>query len=326
MNKINWGIIGCGDVCEVKSGPAFQIVEGSNLHAVMRRDAEKARDFAERHHVSHFFTDANDIIHNKKIDAVYIATPPNMHAQYAIEAMKAGKPVYVEKPMARNYKESMEMVKVSRETGVPLFVAYYRRFFPFFLKVKEIIDNEEIGTLLTASLTTVIPPRKTDFNTKSPHWHLIPEIAGGGHFFDLACHQLDVLNFLLGPIEDVHGFFTNRAGIYEIEDSLTANLRFESGLLASCNWTYAGDENNAIDRIEIFGTNGMITFSIDANEPIILKVGKKEEHFSFEKPKHVELPMIEQVTLSLLNKNQMKSNMESAAQTAWVMDKIMGNI
>lgn len=324
MKKINWGIIGCGDVCEVKSGPAFKIVEDSFLQAVMRRDPEKVKEFAQRHGVESYYTNADDIIYNQEVDAIYIATPPSTHAPYAIKALQAGKPVYVEKPMALNYNECNEMIKVSEDTGVPLFVAYYRRFFPFFLKIKQIIDSEQIGTLLTANLTTVLPPRKADFDKANPPWHLIPKIAGGGYFFDMACHQLDILDFLLGPVEDVHGFFTNRAGIYEIEDTLSATLKFKSGPLASCSWNYVGNADNSIDRMEIIGTKGMLSFSINADKPFSLKTGAAEKHFSVEKPKHVELPMIEQVTLSLLGKNELRSNMESAARTAWVMDKIMG--
>jgi len=97
---IHWGIIGCGDVTELKSGPAFQKVPGSKLVAVMRRNADLARDYAKRHGVARWYSDASELINDPQVDAVYVATPPDSHALYAIQAMKAGKPVYVEKPMA----------------------------------------------------------------------------------------------------------------------------------------------------------------------------------------------------------------------------------
>jgi len=326
MNKVNWGIIGCGNVCEVKSGPAFQKIENSDLVAVMRRDEEKVIDFAKRHGVEKWYTNADHLITDKEVNAIYVATPPNTHAEYAIKAMLAGKPVYVEKPMAINYTECLKMIDVSKSTGVPLFVAYYRRFFPYFLKVKEIIDSQQLGTILTVNLTTIIPPRAEDYDLENPPWHLIPEIAGAGYFFDVACHQLDILDFLIGPVQDAHGWYTNRANIYKVEDTLVANLKFNSGVLASCSWSYVGHENNETDRIEIFGSKGKVTFSISAESPITLSTENQTQQFNFEKPKHVELPMIEQVVQSLIGANSLKSNMESAARTSWVMDRVMGRI
>ncbi len=130
MKIVRWGIIGCGDVCEVKSGPAFYKTAYSELIAVMRRDGKKAEDFAKRHHVKKWYTDAERLINDDEVDIVYIATPPNTHKQYAIEAMRAGKPVYVEKPITMNYEEYLELLQVSKETGQRLFPAFYRRGLP----------------------------------------------------------------------------------------------------------------------------------------------------------------------------------------------------
>jgi predicted dehydrogenase len=253
-----------------------------------------------------------------------VATPPNTHAYYAIKAMKAGKPVYVEKPMAINYQECLSMISTSNKTGVPLYVAYYRRAFPYFLKIKEMLENKEIGDLLTINLCTITEPRPEDYDLDNPPWHLLPEVAGAGYFFDVACHQLDILDYLIGPVDEVHGWYANMAKIYKPEDTLVANLKFKTGLLAGCCWSYVGFEGNETDRIEIFGTKGKITFSISADSPIILEKTKGKEELFFEKPKHVEMPMIDLVVGSLLRKNEFKSNMESAARTSLVMDKIMG--
>ncbi len=323
---INWGIIGVGNVCEIKSGPAFYKVENSSLVAVMRRDELKVKDFAQRHNVPKWYINADDLINDPEINAIYVATPPHKHKEYTIKALEAGKSVYVEKPMALNFHEAQEMVNVSKKTGIPLFVAYYRRWFPYFLKIKELLDSKILGEILTVNLLNVLPARKDDFDLNKPPWHLVPKISGGGYFFDLACHQLDILDFLLGPVENVSGQFTNRAGYYWVEDTLTANLRFESSVLAACVWSYVGDKDNPVDRIEIYGTKGMITFSISGEESIIMKIGKKEEVFRYKKPKHVELPMIEKVVGSLLGTDSFSSNMESAARTSLVMDKIMGPV
>jgi len=321
---IKWGIIGVGDVCEIKSGPAFNLIENSSLVAVMRRDEEKVKDYAKRHNVPKWYTNGNDLIKEAEVNAIYVATPPHKHKEYTLKALAAGKPVYVEKPMALNHAEAQEMIQASKNTGTALYVAYYRRWFPYFLKIKELLVQQRIGKVLAVNLTNILPAHKEDFNQNNPPWHIVPEIAGGGYFFDLACHQLDVLDFLLGSVKKASGEYTNRARIYAVEDTLSANLQFESGVLASCLWSFVGDKDNPVDRIEIFGTNGIIKFSISADTPITLKVGDKETILHFEKPKHVEKPMIEQVVAGLSRNGTFASNMESAARTAWVMDEIMG--
>src|SRR3954454_8380540 len=143
--QIGWGIIGCGDVTEVKSGPAFNQIENSRLVAVMRRDGEKARDYAARHGVPFWSGDADEVIHHPEVNAVYVATPPGSHLEYALKVCAAGKPAYVEKPMARNASECAAMVEAFEHAGLPLFVAYYRRALPRFLKVKELIESGRIG-------------------------------------------------------------------------------------------------------------------------------------------------------------------------------------
>jgi predicted dehydrogenase len=148
---INWGIIGCGNVTEVKSGPAFNKVKGSRLAAVMRRDAALAEDYARRHKVPKFYTNAMDLINDAEVNAIYVATPPGSHAEYGIAAIRAGKPVYIEKPMALNYKECLQINRASEKHDVPVFVAYYRRTLPGFLKVKNILEKGTIGKVLFAN-------------------------------------------------------------------------------------------------------------------------------------------------------------------------------
>ena len=152
MKNIGWGIIGCGDVCEVKSGPAFQKANGSSLVAVMRRNFELAKDFAKRHGVERYYSNAEDLIHDPAVTAVYVATPPCHHKEFVLMAAQAKKAVYVEKPMAMNYKECNEMIEACKTGGVPLWVAYYRRALPRFLKIKEWLDQKIIGEVLMASI------------------------------------------------------------------------------------------------------------------------------------------------------------------------------
>ena len=219
---IHWGFIGCGNVTEKKSGPAFSKVEGSDVVAVMRRDIDKAKDYARRHGVGKWYDNAADLINDPQVNAVYVATPPGSHAEHAIAAMRAGKPVYVEKPMAASYEECCRMNQVSAETGIPCFVAYYRRTLPYFLRVKQLIDDGLLGEISTVQIRFAIPPYATDYDRENLSWRVKKEIAGAGYFYDLASHQFDLLDFLFGEIAQTEGFSDNRAGLYDVEDTVAA--------------------------------------------------------------------------------------------------------
>ena len=263
MKYIKWGFIGCGEVTEIKSGPAFNEVEGSSVVAVMSRNKNRAEDYARRHGIPRFYTDPQELINDPDINAIYIATPPSSHATYAIMAMMAGKPVYVEKPLAANYDDCVRINHVSEKTGIPCFVAYYRRYLPYFKKVKEIVDSGVIGKIINVQVRFACPPRDIDYATGSERpWRLQPEIAGGGYFYDLAPHQLDLLQEMFGVITDAYGMFANRGGLYDAEDSVSACFRFENGVPGSGSWCFVGHQSAKEDRIEVIGDKGMLGFFV----------------------------------------------------------------
>ena len=323
MNNINWGIIGCGNVTELKSGPAFNKVEHSKLVAVMRRNFDLAKDYAFRHNVPKAYSDANELINDTEVNAVYIATPPDSHTKYAIDAMRAGKAVYVEKPMARTYDECLEMIRVSEETNQPLYVAYYRRTLPLFLKVKELIDSNEIGKPLLVNIRLLKAFGEADKNPETQHWHVNPSIAGAGHFYDLASHQFDYLDFLFGKITKVNGFATNTMGYYSAEDSVSANYLFESGVMGTGCWSFIVDKDCQEDTIEIIGTAGKIIFScFDKNVLQLIKVDKTIK-FDFDNHENISYSLIKQVVGALRGENECLSTMYTAARTNYVMEKIV---
>src|SRR2546426_1602181 len=200
MKTIRWGISGCGDVTEVKSGPGFQKSNHSALVAVMRRQGELARDYAERHGVARWYDNAAALINDSEVDAVYIATPPSSHKEYTLMSAAAGKPVYVEKPMARNFEECRAMIGACGSASVPLFVAYYRRALTRFLKIKELVDARAIGDARFVNVTFYQPIASEDLDSQSLPWRLIRELAGGGRFVDLASPMLDFLDYVVGPV------------------------------------------------------------------------------------------------------------------------------
>lgn len=319
---INWGIIGCGNVTEVKSGPAFNKVPDSRLVAVMRRDAALAEDYARRHNVPKFYSDASDLISDSEVNAVYVATPPGSHAEYAIKSIKAGKPVYIEKPMALTFSECTEINRASEKYGVPVFVAYYRRALPGFLKVKEHLKNSAIGNVRFVQLQLFKPPTEAE-KSGNLSWRVNPEISGGGHFFDLACHQLDYLDFLFGPVESVKSLALNHAGFYKAEDYVSALFTFRNNIAGTATWSFGISDICERDTIEIFGDEGMIRFSCFTFEPVILENAKGRTEFINERPEHVQYNLIEQVVKSLSGKGEAVSTGISGARTSRVMDEVV---
>lgn len=325
LNKVNWGIIGCGNVTELKSGPAFNKVEHSRIVAVMRRNQDLAEDYAKRHGIPKWYADADQLIDDPEVNAIYIATPPNTHAQYAIEAMRSGKPVYVEKPMALNYKECQEMIKVSEETGMPLFVAYYRRTLPAFLKVKELISDGIIGKPLTVNVRLHKSVPERDLKPETQFWHVNPEIAGAGYFYDLASHQLDYLDFLFGSVIQVHGIAVNQAGYYPAEDTVTGDFRFENGVIGTGSWCFVVAKGSEEDIIEISGTKGKLTFSSFQHGDVILTTPEGTVSFSFQNPENIQHNLIRQVVQAIRGEEECVSTGKSAARTSAVLEKIVAD-
>ena len=323
MGKIRWGIIGCGDVTEIKSGPAFNKITDSSLVAVMSRNELKAADYARRHNVSRYYINAVELINDPDVNAVYVATPPDSHAKYAIMALNAGKPVYVEKPMALNYNECQMMIKASENTGVPLYVAYYRRSLPSYIKIKELIESGTIGNVRTVNINLYRPVSKSIFNGKQQAWRFNPDVSGGGLFVDLGSHQLDFLDYIFGRITSVNGFACNHAGLYPAEDAVCAYFVFESGVIGTGLWCFSASEKCNTDRIEIIGNKGKITFSTFDFTPIILEAESTNKKFDYPKPKHVEEYLIETIVGELLGHGKCPSTGISAARTSKVMDKII---
>lgn len=321
---IRWGFIGCGEATEKKSGPAFAVVKGSEVVAVMGRDKEKTRNYAKRHNIRHCYTDAQALIDDPEVNAVYIATPPSSHATFAIMAMKAGKPVYVEKPLAASYEDCARINRISRETGVPCFVAYYRRYLPYFQKVKELLP--QIGKVLNVQIRFSVPPRDLDYNRENLPWRVNPEIAGGGYFYDLAPHQIDLLQEMFGCILHAEGYATNRGGLYKAEDTVSACFMFETGIPGSGSWCFVSDESSKEDNIEIFGSKGTIKFSVFTFDPIELRNEEGVKSFSVPNPTYVQLPLIRNIVEHLQHKGNCTCDSVSATPTNWVLDKILGKI
>lgn len=321
---LKWGIIGCGDVTEVKSGPAFKNTEGFEIEAVMRRDAKKAEDYAKRHHIKKFYTNADDLIHDNNIDAVYIATPPDTHKYYALKVADAGKPCCIEKPITPTYREALEVNKAFNQKNIPLFVAYYRRSLPRFLKIKEWLENNYIGEIRHINSHLSKPPSNTDLS-KLYNWRTDVNIAPAGYFDDLASHSIDLYAYLLGNIKEAYGVSINQQKLYTAKDAVTGCWIHENDITGSGTWNFGC--NDHVDEVVIYGSQGTITFSVFHDKPIVLKSESKTEELFIEHPKHIQIHHVENMRDYLFdNAKYHPSTGLTALHTSWVMDKILGTI
>jgi len=324
MHKIKWGIIGCGNVTEVKSGPPYQLTEGFELVAVMRRDKEKVRDYAQRHHVPKFYTDADLLINDPDVEAIYIATPPNVHKKYALKVAEAGKPCCVEKPFGVSYEDSKAITQAFAKKKLPLFVAYYRRSLPRFLKIKEWIYEGKIGNIESVNWEYHRTPSETDLSGK-PNWRTDKNIAPGGYFDDLASHGLDLFTYFFGNVTEAQGKAENRLGLYSAKDFITGKWVHENGITGTGTWNFGANEYK--DEVMITGKKGHIEFSVFDDKPIVLIESGNRKEIHIEHPKHVQQFHVENIARHLFEESYIHpSTGYTAMHTSWVMDKISGMV
>ena len=318
---IRWGILGCGNVTEIKSGPAYQKTQGFKIEAVMRRDAKKAADYAKRHNIGKFYSDAADLINDPEIDAIYIATPPDTHHFYGLKVALAGKICCIEKPLSPHYTTSLEIYEAFATKNLPLFTAYYRRSLPRFEQVKIWLDTHEIGTIRSIRWSLTKTASSLDLSGEH-NWRTDAEIAPGGYFDDLASHGLDLFIHLFGKIKEVSGYSLNQQGLYSAKDAITACWLHESGITGNGNWNFGCDKRE--DSVEIYGSKGKISFSVFENEPIILSNEEGETTLFIENPENIQLHHVERIWEHLLGNREHPSSGLTATHTSWVMDKILG--
>ena len=323
---VNWGMIGTGDVTEKKSGPAFNKVEGSRLVAVANRTPSKAEDYAMRFGIPRWHRDPMDVIRDPEVDAVYVATPPGSHLDYAMESIRSGKPVYIEKPMARTYAECRTINEEAGKAGVPVFVAYYRRSLDYFLKVKELVESGVLGKILQIDMEQRFPAREEDLLREQPPWRIIPGISGGGYFHDMGCHALDMVFYLFGNPLIILGKATNRGGLYDADDTVSAILTLPEGVQLTGSWSFVVPPWQQADRIHVSGEKGKLSFSVFSFEPITLELPGGTESSNTRQPEHIQMPLIRAVVGELLGKDKSPSTGDTAAVTSLVMDRICGGI
>jgi 1,5-anhydro-D-fructose reductase (1,5-anhydro-D-mannitol-forming) len=321
--NIRWGIIGCGDVTERKSGPAYQKTEGFELKAVMRRDLDKAADYARRHNVDKYGSDADALINDPEIDAIYIATPPDTHKLYALKVAQVGKPCCIEKPMAPTYADCVAITDAFDAKALPLFVAYYRRSLPRFLKVKQWIEEGRIGTIRNLHWHLTKIPSAVDISGEY-NWRTDAAIAAGGYFEDLASHGLDLFIYFFGNVTQVSGISLNQQGLYTAKDAVAATWLHESGVTGTGSWNFGAFERT--DAVTIYGSAGTITFAVFDDVPLVLTNAAGREEAVIEHPENIQLYHVQNMREHLLGNLSHPSTGHTGAHSNWVLDKIIGTL
>ena len=328
MKTIRWGLIGCGEVAQTKSGPGFIRAANSRLVAVADRNPGRAEGFARRHGVLRAHDDAEAILHAPDIDIVYVATMTESHRDLVLRCAAAGKAVLTEKPMAMTHADCLTMINACRDAKVPLWVAYYRRALPRFLKVRDLVRDGAIGDVRMV-LTRHFQRIPTPEEMRGPFWswRLDPARSGGGIFFEAVGHTLDILDFIVGPIASVRTFAGNQAGAYPPEDVVTAAYRFANGAYGSGAWCFSADCDE--EHNEIVGSKGRITFSTfpplsppAGRPPVPIRVfrGSEVEELPVADPPYVHQPLVQSLVDEMNGQGRCPSNGETAARTAKVIE------
>jgi predicted dehydrogenase len=328
MKTIRWGMIGCGEVARTKSGPGLIRAAHSELVAVVDRNAGRAESFAREHGVARWHDEVDALLRADDVDVVYVATMTESHRDLVLRCAAAGKAVLTEKPMAMNPADCVAMTAACRAAGVPLWVAYYRRALPRFLKVRDLVADGAIGEVrMVISRHFQRIPSPEEMRGPFWGWRLDPARSGGGIFFEAVGHTLDILDFILGPVDSVHAFAANQAGAYPPEDVVAATFRYASGAHGSGAWCFSADCDD--EGNEIVGTKGRITFSTfpplsppagRPPVPIRLVRGDAVESFPVADPPYVHQPLIQTIVDEMNGAGRCPSTPETALRTARVID------
>ena len=303
---LNWIVIGIGDIATRRVIPAIQAEPRSHLYGLVTRDPAKAAPFNTR-----VFYTLDEALADPQVHAVYVGTPVFLHAPQTIQALRAGKHVLCEKPMAMNEVEARTMVQAAAESGKTFGVAYYRRCYPKVQRAKELIATGAIGQPVVAELTN----HMWFDGEGSRSWLVDPAKAGGGPLFDIASHRIDVLNFLFGKPLRVQAQLSNVVHHYAVEDNATVTIEYENGVRGVVDVRWHSKINR--DECRIRGTEGEIEMS-PLNGPDLIYPGGREDL-----PPHANLhyPMIENFVDAIKGKAPLLSSGTSAFLTDWVTER-----
>jgi 1,5-anhydro-D-fructose reductase (1,5-anhydro-D-mannitol-forming) len=298
MSAINWLVIGIGDISRKRVIPAILSEPRSHLHSILTRDPGKAREYPE----AHVYTNLDDALVNKNVDAVYVATPVALHEMQSIAALASGKHVLCEKPAALDFAAATRMKAAADKSGKLLGIAYYRRLFPKLIDARKRIVAGEIGkpVLAEANCHGWLPAADRG-------WLADPKLAGAGPLYDIACHRIDAINFLFGDPSRAIGLRSNVVHELAVEDSATVLIDYKSGprAIVDVRWNSRIER----DRFRIIGTDGEIDLTP-------LSQGPNPPH------ENVHYPLIENFVSACLGEAELACPIEESLKTDRVLHAV----
>ena len=317
---INWGMIGCGDVTEVKNGPGLYQAEHSRLLGITNRTRSKAESWVERHGAGKVYDSVEELLSDPEIDIVYIATTPDCHKDLAIACAEAGKHCYVEKPIALSYEEAEEIQRAFEKSGTKIFVAHYRRGMSRYRKIKRLLEEGAIGKVRGMQMLRTQKQTEQDrLPDDQKPWRLRSNVSGGGYFFETEIHMLDLIDFLVGAPAEFTLVQSNETGYYEAADTVSLSLKTETGVMVSGLWCYATDVEQ--DRTVIYGDKGAISYQYSFNDgPIRLETADGIQEFTPFLHPNVGTEQIQDIVNDLLGKGSCSSTLEAAMRALKITD------
>jgi len=306
---VNWLVVGVGDIARRRVIPAILAEPRSVLYGVVTRDARKAEAYPGT--VAWATLDA--ALQDEAIDAVYIASPVAVHAEQAIAALRAGKHVLCEKPVAMHYAQAEEMVAAGRESGRLLGVSYYRRLYPKLMRAKELIAQGAIGQPVLAEANC-----HGWLESEERAWLRDPAIAGGGPLYDIGSHRIDAMNFLFGSPQRATGLLSNAVHRMAVEDSATVLVEYAGGVhgVVDVRW----NSRVTRDQFRVIGTEGEI--NLDPLSGPELRVAGRVEML----PTHanVHYPLVENFVAAVLDGEALVCPAEEAILVDWITERVAG--
>lgn len=320
MRQVKWAIIGAGDIVRKRVAPAMLHSDLCDLVAVSRGRADLAAQFAAELGIERAYADADSLLADSDVEAVYIASPVFLHAEHAVAAARAGKHVLVEKPMAMDAAECERMIDAAESAGVKLGVAYYRRFYPVVSRIREAIDSGEIGKPVIAQINVF---ERFDPEPSHPrHWFVEKAKSGGGPMMDFGCHRLEVLTNLFGRVEQMESMTASVVYDREVEDTAAVLMRFASGACGSLTVTHAADESK--DTLDIYASEGSIhVASLNSGEiRIVTPSGERAE--SHPPSENFHVPLIEDFAAAIIENREPAVTGSTGREIALLEDRIYG--
>ena len=293
---IRWGVIGAGGIAHRRTMSAMNEAENTKLQALMVRDMERAKRLAQEHGAESYYDSVEGVLSDPNVDAVYIATPVYLHCHHVILAAESGKHVLCEKPMAINIDECKRMMDACNENGVHLEVCFLLRFDPYFIKIKQLVENYEMGQIIQARASFL-----KSYSIQDGLWRRDPNMSGGGVLMDMGAHAVDLLSYILGDVSKVTAMVNSRTTGWEVEDTATILMEMENGAFAIADTSYVIPHSDTM--LEIYGTKGTALLTGGSEWTLKLYLGDKIQEES--KPyKNLYKPLLEHFSKCLEDKKE----------------------